>query len=115
MKARLEQLVIDARDPRVLVRFWAEVLGGEPVDRARGWSHVAVPGSLRLAFQPDPEGKSSRNRLHLDLEVDDIEAAVEQAVELGALRVVGGTVTGETGSFHVMQDPKGNEFCFVHD
>ncbi|MEJ5946918.1 VOC family protein [Pseudokineococcus basanitobsidens] len=114
MRARVEQLVINARDPRALVRFWAQILGGEPVDRARGWSHVEVPGSLRMAFQPDPDVKGGRNRLHPDLEVDDIEVAVARAVGLGAVRV-GEVVTDEAGSFQVMQDPEGNEFCLVHD
>lgn len=114
MRARVKQLVINARDPRGQVRFWTEILGGEPVDRAHGWSHVNAPDSLRLAFQPDLQEKDGRNRLHLDLEVDDIEAAVARAAALGASRV-GGVVTDEAGSFQVMHDPEGNEFCFVHD
>src|SRR5262245_3277562 len=44
MYVRLNQIVVDCRDPRSLVRFWAALLGGEPVDRARGWSHVELPG-----------------------------------------------------------------------
>nr|WP_202511717.1 VOC family protein [Streptomyces sp. SID3343] len=105
-------MVVDCRDPRSLVRFWAALLGGEPVDRARGWSHVEAPGSVRMAFQPVPEDKVVKNRLHLDIEVDDIAAAVAAAVALGAT-AVGRTVTDEQGAFRTMLDPGGNEFCFV--
>ncbi|NKE56092.1 VOC family protein [Lentzea sp. PSKA42] len=110
---RLEQIVIDSNDPSRLVRFWAEMLGAEPVNREHGWAHVAPAGGVRMSFQPVPERKDVKNRLHLDFEVDDIEAAVVKAVNLGASRE-GLIVTDEQGSFQVMRDPEGNEFCFVH-
>ncbi|MFJ8746464.1 VOC family protein [Embleya sp. NPDC127516] len=112
MRVDLHQIVVDAREPRQLVRFWAGLLGGEPVDRERGWSHVEPPGAVRMSFQPVPEDKAGKNRLHLDLRVTDIDAAVTLAVSLGA-DARGATVTDEQGSFQVMSDPEGNEFCFV--
>ncbi|MGW2181618.1 VOC family protein [Streptomyces sp. NPDC001732] len=112
MRAHLSQIVVDCREPGSLVRFWAQLLGGAPVERARGWSHIELPGLARLAFQPVPEGKAVKNRLHLDVAVDDLEAAVAGAVELGAARS-GETVTDDQGSFQAMLDPEGNEFCFV--
>jgi GNAT superfamily N-acetyltransferase len=108
----LDQVVVDCRSPRTLVRFWASLLGGEPVDRAHSWSHVQPPGFARMAFQPVPEEKSGKNRLHLDVAVADIARAVAHAVGLGAT-TVGGVVTDEQGSFQVVLDPEGNEFCFV--
>ena len=114
MRGRLDQIVIDSRQPGSLVRSWAQLLGGVPVDRAHGWSHVEPPGFVRLAFQPVPEIKDSKNRLHVDIEVEDIEKATLEAERLGARRV-GDTVADEQGSFQVVQDPEGNEFCFVHD
>ncbi|WP_073950321.1 VOC family protein [Streptomyces kebangsaanensis] len=112
MRAQLRQIVVDCREPKTLVRFWAQLLGGDPVDRARGWSHVEPPGFARLAFQPVPESRAAKNRLHLDIAVDDIEAATAEAVRLGAVKV-GETVTDDQGSFQAMLDPEGNEFCFV--
>ncbi len=112
MHARLNQIVVDCRDPQSLVRFWATLLGGDPVNRARGWSHVEPPGGVRLAFQPVAEDKAVKNRLHLDTEVDTIEEAATHALRLGATRI-GETVTDDQGSFQVMADPEGNEFCFV--
>ncbi|HWO66842.1 MAG TPA: VOC family protein [Umezawaea sp.] len=112
MRARLQQIVVDSRDPARLVRFWAALLGGAPVDRALGWSHVEPPESPRMSFQPVPEGKAVKNRLHLDVDVDDIAAAAARCEELGATRV-GDLVVDESGSFQVMLDPEGNEFCLV--
>ncbi|MFE6776772.1 VOC family protein [Streptomyces sp. NPDC057702] len=112
MRAHLHQIVVDCRKPGDLVRFWAGLLGGEPVERARGWAHVEPPGLARLAFQPVPEHKAVKNRLHLDIAVDDIDVAVDRAVTLGASRV-GPTVTDDQGAFQAMRDPEGNEFCFV--
>ncbi|MDN5772073.1 MAG: VOC family protein, partial [Microlunatus sp.] len=77
-----------------------------------GWSHVEPPGWPKISFQPVPEARSVKNRLHLDLDVDDIAAAVAAAVALGAV-AVGVPVTDESGTFVVMRDPEGNEFCFV--
>jgi hypothetical protein len=113
---RLQQIVIDSRDPAHLVRFWAELLGGDPVDRPDGWAYVVPPGFPVMTFQLVPEAKAGKNRLHLDLEVDpgQIPAAVERAAALGATPV-GDLVVDESGSFHVLTDPDGNEFCFVSD
>jgi hypothetical protein len=69
---RLDQVVIDAQRPSELVRSWAALLGGEPVDRARGWAHVVAPALPKLSFQPVPVGRSGKNRLHLDVEVHEI-------------------------------------------
>ncbi|GAA3459259.1 VOC family protein [Saccharothrix longispora] len=109
---RLDQLVVDCRHPGALVRFWAALLGGDAVDRSSGWSHVVPPGWPRIAFQPVPEDKVVKNRLHLDIAVDDIGEATRRAVELGAARQ-GDVQTDEAGSFQVLTDPEGNEFCFV--
>lgn len=89
------------------------MLGSEAVERERGWAHVELAGGVRMSFQPVPERKDVKNRQHLDFVVDDIEAAVVKAVSLGAARE-GVVHTDEQGSFQVMRDPEGNEFCFVH-
>ncbi|MGX7827087.1 VOC family protein [Actinokineospora sp. 24-640] len=92
MRARLDQVVLDCREPAVLARFWAGLLGGAVVDRGSGWSHTDPPGFPRLAFQPVPEPRPAKNRLHLDIEVDDIPAATATAATLGAT-AVGDVVT----------------------
>ncbi|WP_455351760.1 VOC family protein [Streptomyces sp. SYSU K217416] len=112
MRARVDEIVFDCADPAALVRFWAALLGGEPVDRSEEWSYIDPPGFTRVAFQRVPEGKAAKNRLHLDLDAGDVDAAADEAVRLGAVRV-GGMVTDDHGHFQVLHDPEGNEFCFV--
>ena len=112
MRAHVQEIVFDCADPAALVRFWAGLLGGAPVDRSPDWSYVDPPEFVRLAFQRVPEGKTVKNRVHLDLEVTDPERAATEAEPAGAVRF-GGLVTDEQGSFQVMRDPEGNEFCFV--
>ncbi|MEU5218575.1 VOC family protein [Streptomyces sp. NPDC020807] len=112
MRARVQEIVFDCADPSGLVRFWAGLLGGDPVDRSADWSYVDPPEFVRLAFQRVPEGKAVKNRLHLDVEVADPGLAADAVLGSGAVRV-GGLVTDEQGSFQVMRDPEGNEFCFV--
>jgi predicted enzyme related to lactoylglutathione lyase len=70
------------------------------------------PASSGATFQKVPEGKTMKNRLHLDIGVSDIAAAIGQAEALGAQRV--GGIHGDTaGSFQVLLDPEGNEWCLV--
>lgn len=113
MLGSLDEVVFDCRNPPLLARFWHAVLGGsEPVDRNVGWSYFDSPTGLRMAFQRVPEHKSTKNRLHLDVAVDDIAAATEKAEHLGATRL--GDIHSDTaGTFQVLKDPEGNEWCVV--
>ena len=112
MIGRIDEVVFDCTNPAVLVRFWADVLGGTPVGRNDGWHYVDPPGWTRVAFQRVPEGKVVKNRVHLDVEVEDIPTATVQAEAVGATRV--GEIHVDTaGSFQVLRDPEGNEWCVV--
>jgi predicted enzyme related to lactoylglutathione lyase len=115
MIGRLQEIVIDCAEPPKLARFWVTVVGGEAVDREPDWSYVDPPGGpLRLAFQAVPESKQGKNRLHLDVEVTDIDAARERLCGEGATAVAD-MQTDAHGRFQVMRDPGGNEFCLVAD
>jgi predicted enzyme related to lactoylglutathione lyase len=110
---RFQELVIDCADPIRLARFWASLLGGQPVEREPAWAYVDPPdGQPRLAFQRVPEAKHAKNRLHVDVEVDDLAAARAHLEREGA-EPVGEVVTDAQGSFQIMRDPEGNEFCLV--
>jgi predicted enzyme related to lactoylglutathione lyase len=111
---RLDVVAIDCNDPEPLVQFWCAVLGTTVRSRDPDWIslHPVVPGGPRLAFQVVPEPKEHKNRLHLDLNVDDVGAATVAAEQLGATRI-GDVVEEDDGRFQVMGDPAGNEFCLV--
>jgi catechol 2,3-dioxygenase-like lactoylglutathione lyase family enzyme len=112
MIGRIDEVVLDCADPPTLARFWADVLGGEPTGRDDDWWYIDPPGWTRVAFQRVPEGKTVKNRVHLDIEVADIPAATAQAEALGATRV-GAIHADAAGSFQVLLDPEGNEWCVV--
>lgn len=79
----------------------------DPFDPASG-----VGRGRRLLFQDVPEGKSGKNRLHIDVhcEPGELEALVVRLVGLGATRIRE-VDQGPAGHWWVMQDPEGNEFC----
>ena len=108
----LDEIVIDCAEPRTLVRFWAAVFGVEPVHSGDRWAYIDVPGATTVAFQRVPEPKTGKNRVHLDVKVDDIAGEADRLVGLGATRV-GNVHDDELGQFQVMTDPEGNEFCVV--
>jgi len=66
----------------------------------------------RLLFQDVPEGKSVKNRLHIDIhsEPGGLEALVVRLEGLGATRVQEFD-QGPAGHWWIMRDPEGNEFC----
>ena len=110
------EINIDCADPPALARFWAEVLGATGV-RGSGDPYcdlVWPPGSSHppVNFQLVPEPKAAKNRLHLDLYVDDPEAEIDRIAALGATRVGGRVAGGDACAWwQVMTDPEGNEFC----
>jgi glyoxalase superfamily protein len=88
MAVRFYQLVIDARDPRSIARFWAAVLDQKVLFESDdevivGSDEHRYPG---LCFVPVPEHKTVKNRLHIDLDPDELDAEVERIIALGARR-----------------------------
>jgi predicted enzyme related to lactoylglutathione lyase len=108
----LDVVAIDCNDPEPLVEFWTAVLGTTVRSREHDWIALepVVEGGPRIAFQIVPEPKVGKNRLHLDLNVDDLATATQQAEALGAT-AVGEVVDEGDGAYQVMLDPAGNEFC----
>ena len=107
--------VMDCSDPRMLSKFWQQILGGDVDSRTETAEWVAlsgVPGLGYLGFQKVPEPKAVKNRVHVDIDVESIEDAANLAVALGAQKVAE-IVEEQTNFFQVMLDPEGNEFCFI--
>jgi len=112
MIGRLDEVVIDCRDAAGLAEFWLGVLGGHVVRQSHEWVALHPPRGIVVSFQVVPEPKTVKNRVHLDVDVDDLADATEAAEGLGATRI-GEIVSDELGGFQVMADPEGNEFCLV--
>ena len=139
------QIVFDAAEPERLAEFWGLALGyvvEPPPEGFESWEEFAgsigIPESEfgevasrvdpagegpRLYFQRVPEGKTAKNRVHLDVSVADprevrgerrkrlMSEHVERLVQAGA-RIAWETDEARGNSI-TLYDPEGNEFC-VH-
>ncbi|MEV5529295.1 VOC family protein [Streptomyces prunicolor] len=114
-------MVVDCRDPERLAAFWCAVLDFKAIDRNEGkvevGSWVPTVEDVRarqmpptLQFIQVPEGKTVKNRLHLDLR--SIDGSTED--EVTRLLALGATTTdvgqGSDRNWVVRADPEGNEF-----
>jgi hypothetical protein len=112
MKARVD-LVLDCTNPQNLAQFWRDALGYREyfVDTSMA---VLVPKENDLpplVLQGVPEPRAGKNRMHLDIVVDDIEPEIRRLQALGAIRLDEGAQSfGET-QWVRMADPEQNEFC----
>ncbi|KRV49348.1 glyoxalase [Wenjunlia vitaminophila] len=109
----LHQIAVDAHDVPGLARWWAEVLRYQILFEAEDEVVIGEDATTRpgLCFLPVPEGKTVKNRLHLDLAPDDQAAEVARLEGLGARRV--GIGQGDDVTWVVLADPEGNEFCVL--
>ena len=126
MTSKFTELAIDCADPSGLARFWCSVLGYKVQDEDDGLVTIGPPmvpdgkshhGPVPpvLTFAQVPEGKTVKNRLHLDVSPTDMEQdeEVRRLLDLGARHAD----VGQTGdeSWVVLADPEGNEFCVLED
>ena len=112
--ATVGAVVLDCPDPRALADFYARVVGGSIVDEG-DWLDLKVPGGPNLAFQaapghvppqwPSPEHSQ---QFHLDLTVEDLDAAEEEVLALGAKPL---DTEDRSRTFRVYLDPAGHPFC----
>ena len=86
MPARVGYLAIDSVDPKGLAPFWCGLLGVD-ADTTIGEGEFLLLSptaeGLTVGFQRVPEIKTGKNRVHLDLVVDDLDAATTEVEELG--------------------------------
>ena len=104
---RLYELVFDARDPAALGAWWAGLLGARLDVDDSGYIGVGdIPDAPFewLCFNPTDTPKTVKNRVHIDVLTDDLDAIVAHGATLQRPR--GGDI-----EWAVMTDPEGNEFC----
>ncbi|GAA3453399.1 hypothetical protein GCM10018962_52320 [Dactylosporangium matsuzakiense] len=116
MTSRIAAIAIDAHDLRKVADFWAAVLGWtvteEVPDEIITIAPAGEPG-VSIDVVKVPEGKTVKNRLHLDIRADGSTQAqeVERVLALGARPADVGQ--GPDVSWVTLADPEGNEFCIL--
>lgn len=127
MASRLTEIVVDCHDPAAQAAFWSAVLDyhvvfadeeqveiaaweQQPADLAERLG--AAAGVPTLVFVVVPEGKTLKNRLHLDIRPVDrgYDEELERLIGLGARRA---DVGQGNKPWAVLADPEGNEFCLL--
>ncbi len=108
-------VVFDSHDPQKVGRYWAAALERELIEGELEW-WTSLPGNPQLWFQKVPEGKTTKNRVHLDWSVADREAEVQRLLGLGATRLwdVQEKAGEDEMEWTTLADPEGNEFCVIH-
>jgi predicted enzyme related to lactoylglutathione lyase len=107
-------VVIDVNDLEAQAEFWTALLGSQILRREPEWIDVAQlgEGGPVLSLQQVPEVKERKNRLHLDIMVDDFAATSSWALSRGAT-TVSPLYEAESTPWQVFSDPEGNEFCLI--
>jgi predicted enzyme related to lactoylglutathione lyase len=109
----VNNVTIDCVDARAQAAFYAALLDRKVVYDEGPWVVVGRTTKERtepnLVFQRVPDPTPGKARMHLDVHVDDLDAATARAESLGATR--GMDVDEQGMSWRVMTDPEGNPFC----
>jgi hypothetical protein len=100
-------VTFDCADPWRLAEFWAHATGYLLQDPGDGGAQLVDPTGVgpRLKFNQAVTPKQGKNRLHLDIGVEDTAAMVER------LEALGGSTLMRFPDHIVLADPEGNEFC----
>jgi catechol-2,3-dioxygenase len=109
--AQLDLAIFDAADIEKVGSFYAELTGWDVVRKDADRFGVRSPNGQEIEFQRAPDhvapqwpGQERPQQFHLDLQVDDHQAAAERAVGLGATRLADGP------SWITLADPAGHPF-----
>lgn len=114
MVSRITELCVDSTKPDRVGRFWSELLGWPITEQDEDSVYLEDPEGRApaLLFIRVPEGKTVKNRLHIDVNAKSTtqEAEVERAIALGARRI---DIGQGDALWVVLADPEGNEFCIL--
>jgi hypothetical protein len=108
-------VMLDCPAAKALSRFYAELLGKPVTYEAGGIAMIGEDGAQPVLFQqveqytaprwPDP---AYPQQVHLDVTVQDVDAAEQAALDIGATRL-----DGAGPNWRVYADPAGKPFCLV--
>lgn len=107
-------LIIDCPDAAALARFYGEVLGWATRKAEPGWAEIQADYGQVISFQQVADYRPPKwptqdvpQQMHLDLMVEDLDAAEPQVLALGATKAEHQPGT----TFRVFLDPAGHPFC----
>ena len=121
LQIKMYSFTVDCKDPHELAKFYAALLGWEVMSIDEGWACVYAPGTNQgtypcILFQQNSEYKppvwpeepeAQQQMAHLDFAVNDLDKAVQHAVQCGA--AIADKQFSE--DWRVMFDPAGHPFC----
>ncbi len=112
--ARFPVVVLDCPEPQRLAQFYAALLDWKVEPGDDGWCSIRADYGDSIAFQrvedyrrPEWPGQGVPQQMHLDVDVDDLDAAEAAVVQLGATKHEHQPGT----TFRVFLDPAGHPFC----
>ncbi len=109
----LTHVGIDVADLERAETFYAALLG---IERDRAWDQYLafkpLPSGLTVYLQRVPEKKTGKTRVHIDLTVPNVLAALARVEALGGTALRDFVEPGE--NLAVVADPDGNEFCLIN-
>ncbi len=108
-------VVLDCCDAKALSSFWAGALGYDTAWEYAGYVALSPRQGDGPVFilQTVPEPKRSKNRMHIDLHAEDLEAEEQRLIALGARKLEPKSLPEAGLRWTIMTDPEGNEFCIV--
>ena len=120
--ARMRSIVLDCPDPRALAEFYGQLLGWEITYADEEWVNLKGDGG-RLSFQLAPDyvtptwpDNTVPQQFHVDVTVDDVDAAEKEVLALGATKPEHQPGQAEPdGNWRVYLDPAGHPFCLCWD
>ena len=117
MTLSLAMITIDTADAEKLAGWWSEQLGGVITETNGGWYVLVKVESppMLVSFQKVEDPTPGKNKVHLDLTAEDLDAEVERLLGVGASLVE--RRGDESFRWVTLADPDGNQFCVagMHD
>jgi catechol 2,3-dioxygenase-like lactoylglutathione lyase family enzyme len=111
----VDSVVLDTDDPPRLAEFYTALLGWQVEETEDDWITIGSDSGTKIAFQlalnhkpPTWPDNAIPQQYHLDLQVDDLDAAAAYAESIGARRAASGD---HSPNFIVFLDPSGHPFC----
>jgi len=115
--ARFPSIVIDCPDPAALAQFYGSLLDWK-VEASSDWGEIRADYGQCICFQPVQDYRPPKwpdqevpQQMHIDVMVEDLDAAEPEVLALGATKAEHQPGT----TFRVFLDPAGHPFCLCVD